>query len=187
MIRNPGDSGGYHHTVLSPVGDILILGRDEYLIGLCFPGREKDILRGGKWQRGSTAPMETAERYLVEYFLAPEKIHGFDIKLVMPGEENKLTAGERVLPLYMGVHTKKEIAVYRALLRVGIGTTISYGALARKAGLPGAARFAGSAMAKNSYPILIPCHRVVKSDGSLGNYGGGVHVKEHLLRHESAL
>ncbi|MFH0920389.1 MAG: methylated-DNA--[protein]-cysteine S-methyltransferase [Fibrobacterota bacterium] len=77
--------------------------------------------------------------------------------------------------------------VMTALLRVPYGRTLSYGALARNAGFPGAARAVGTVMAKNPLPILVPCHRVILSDGCLGRYSGGIGVKERLLRLERAV
>lgn len=68
---------------------------------------------------------------------------------------------------------------------VPAGTTISYAGLARRAGSPGAARAAGSACAANLIAPVIPCHRVLRSDGSLGGYYYGLACKEWLLRHES--
>jgi len=67
------------------------------------------------------------------------------------------------------------------LSRVPYGKTISYQQLAAKAGSPNAHRAAGSACANNPLPIVIPCHRVLKSDGSLGGFGGGLLVKRQLL------
>ncbi|MFC1728832.1 methylated-DNA--[protein]-cysteine S-methyltransferase [candidate division KSB1 bacterium] len=64
------------------------------------------------------------------------------------------------------------------------GSTISYGALAREAGSHGGARAAGNALGKNPVPIVIPCHRVIKSDGTLGGFTGGTDKKVFLLEHE---
>ncbi len=66
----------------------------------------------------------------------------------------------------------------------GPGATISYGELAAAVGRPGAARAVGSAMARNPVPIILPCHRVLASDGTLGGYGGGLEMKRSLLRLE---
>jgi O-6-methylguanine DNA methyltransferase len=79
-----------------------------------------------------------------------------------------------------------ERAVYEALLTVPPGETVSYGRLAEMAGHPRAARAVGTAMAANPIPIVIPCHRVVRSDGTLGNYGDDPDWKPRLLRHESS-
>lgn len=77
-----------------------------------------------------------------------------------------------------------ERAVYEALLTVGPGETVSYGRLAEMAGHPRAARAVGSAMAANPIPVVIPCHRVIRSDGTLGNYGDDPDWKPRLLEHE---
>lgn len=68
-----------------------------------------------------------------------------------------------------------------ALMKVPYGTTVSYAELAAMAGSPGAARAVGNAMHRNPLPILIPCHRVIKSDGGIGGFGGGMEVKRFML------
>jgi methylated-DNA-[protein]-cysteine S-methyltransferase len=97
-------------------------------------------------------------------------------------------AGERVefgldLEAFADVHgfTIFERDVYRALAAVPYGETVSYRELAAVAGHPRAYRAAGSAMARNHLPVMLPCHRVVKSDGSLGRYGDDPAWKERLL------
>ncbi len=76
----------------------------------------------------------------------------------------------------------------RACHAIPDGTVITYGELARRAGSPGAARAAGSAMAANPLPVVIPCHRVVRSDGSPGSYSaGGPAAKRRMLAAEGAL
>ncbi len=67
---------------------------------------------------------------------------------------------------------------------IPFGQTVSYGELARRAGHPRAARGVGSAMANNPLPILVPCHRVIGADGTLHGFGGGLDMKQWLLRHE---
>lgn len=76
--------------------------------------------------------------------------------------------------------------VYQALCKVPAGKTITYAELAKRAGSPGAARAVGTAMAKNPWPIIIPCHRVVAGNGKLGGYSGrgGVATKVALLELE---
>jgi methylated-DNA-[protein]-cysteine S-methyltransferase len=75
-------------------------------------------------------------------------------------------------------------SVLLALAAVPRGKVISYSALAAKAGSPGAARAAGTVMAQNPFPIAIPCHRTVRSDGTLGGFGGGLKMKRALLEME---
>jgi O-6-methylguanine DNA methyltransferase len=87
---------------------------------------------------------------------------------------------------YAGVHglTDFEREVYRALAAVPYGTALSYRDLATAAGHPDAYRAAGSVMARNELPVILPCHRVVKNDGRLGFYGDDPAWKARLLRLE---
>ena len=79
-----------------------------------------------------------------------------------------------------------DAAIYRELRRVPRGTTVTYGELAARAGAPGAAQAVGSAMARNPWPIVVPCHRVLAAGGALGGFSapGGVRTKRKLLRME---
>jgi methylated-DNA-[protein]-cysteine S-methyltransferase len=77
--------------------------------------------------------------------------------------------------------------VWRALAEVPAGATISYGEIARRAGEPGAAQAAGTALNRNPIPLVLACHRVIGADGSLTGFGGGLERKGWLLRHEGAL
>jgi methylated-DNA-[protein]-cysteine S-methyltransferase len=74
--------------------------------------------------------------------------------------------------------------VWAALRGIPVGTTVSYGGLARRLGQPGAMRAVGLANGQNPIGIVVPCHRVIGSDGSLTGYGGGIERKRWLLRHE---
>lgn len=82
--------------------------------------------------------------------------------------------------------TATECALYAALRRVPRGQTVSYGDLAQRIGKPGAARAVGGAMARNRWPIVVPCHRVLATDGALGGFSapGGVATKRRLLAME---
>ncbi|MGV7929622.1 MAG: methylated-DNA--[protein]-cysteine S-methyltransferase [Spirochaetota bacterium] len=116
--------------------------------------------------RRRNAPIRAALEYLDGY------VHG--VKAPLP-------------PMDLSGYTKSERAVYRALLKVPFGRTISYADLARRAGFGAGARFAGNCMAKNDFPVFIPCHRVVRSDGGIGRFSGGPGIKELLLGHEGSL
>ncbi len=74
--------------------------------------------------------------------------------------------------------------VYRVVAAIPPGATMSYGAVAAAAGRPGAARAVGSAMARNPFAPVVPCHRVVPAGGGVGEYGGGSAMKEALLAME---
>lgn len=81
--------------------------------------------------------------------------------------------------------TPFEREVYRIVAAIPPGRTMTYGAVAAAAGRPGAARAVGAAMARNPFAPLIPCHRVVGSDGRLRGYGGGLDMKASLLEEEA--
>jgi methylated-DNA-[protein]-cysteine S-methyltransferase len=78
-------------------------------------------------------------------------------------------------------------AVLQTAMRIPAGETRSYGWLAQRVGKPGAARAVGRVMATNPLPLVVPCHRVIGSDGGLHGFGGGLEMKERLLRAEGAL
>jgi methylated-DNA-[protein]-cysteine S-methyltransferase len=78
-------------------------------------------------------------------------------------------------------------AVWNALLDVKPGDTSTYGAIARQVGAPNGSRAAGAAIGRNPVAIIVPCHRIVGSNGSLTGFAGGLQRKEHLLQHEGAL
>jgi methylated-DNA-[protein]-cysteine S-methyltransferase len=86
----------------------------------------------------------------------------------------------------LSTFTAARQAVYRTVSQIPYGQTASYGRVAAMAGLPRAARFVSTTMANNPYPILIPCHRVIKSDGSPGRFGGGMALKVRMLELEAA-
>ncbi len=149
-----------------PFGWVFVCGDERALKYICFDREASEreyVVRS--FSADPTAPVRDALRFLEEYM-----------------EGRKAPMPE----LDLSPFTAKERAVYRALLKIPAGRTISYGGLAEKAGVPSAARFVGNAMAKNIFPVLIPCHRVVKNDGNLGNYTSGTDIKEFLLRHEGA-
>ena len=83
--------------------------------------------------------------------------------------------------------TEFQQRVWTAVSAIPFGETMSYGAIATQLGAPHLARVVGAAVGANPIPILIPCHRVIGSDGSLTGYGGGLRMKVWLLRHEGVL
>jgi O-6-methylguanine DNA methyltransferase len=80
--------------------------------------------------------------------------------------------------------TKFQQKVWKALLAIPKGQTASYAVIAKRIKKPGAARAAGNAAGANPVPILVPCHRVIASDGTLGGYSGGLAIKKTLLKAE---
>lgn len=88
------------------------------------------------------------------------------------------------LEVDLGARGSFTLAVLQALRAIAPGTTTTYGALAQLAGRPGAARAVGQAVGSNPVPVIVPCHRVVASNGSLGGFSAGLDRKRALLAHE---
>jgi len=119
-----------------------------------------------------------------------------DYSIVVGGEINQKV--ERQLINYFSGQLKRftikldiiasdfQVLALREVARIPYGKTASYGEIAHAIGSPRASRAVGTANAQNNIPIIIPCHRVVASNG-LGGYGGGIEIKKKLLRHEGAL
>lgn len=80
--------------------------------------------------------------------------------------------------------TPSQQKVLRAVFDIAYGTVQSYGEIARRAGFSGGARFVGNTMANNLFPVFIPCHRVVRADGTLGGFGGGTDLKKKMIELE---
>ncbi|OHD69160.1 MAG: hypothetical protein A2W19_06120 [Spirochaetes bacterium RBG_16_49_21] len=171
----------------SPVGAIYILGTDASLKALVFKSTgAADCNIEKLFKKGETAEIRSAALFLDDYFYAKTETLSS-----APKQESKKNSIIRLLynghafHIDLSGYTQKEIRVYRELLKIPPGRTISYNKLSEKAGIPSGARFVGNAMAKNAFPIIIPCHRVIKSGGAIGNYSGGVGIKDLLLKHES--
>ena len=91
------------------------------------------------------------------------------------------------IPLDLRVPTDFTCRVLRNASRIPFGRTMSYGEIAKRVDSPCASRAVGGALGRNPLPIVIPCHRVIRGDGSLGGFTGGLDIKKHLLRLEGHL
>lgn len=130
----------------------------------------------------------TAEQRMEKAY--PDALPGCDsFRDTVAAELSALAQGDSgVLPLrYLDFGTISHFrkAVLYSLSDVSRGETISYGRLAAKAGYSGAARAVGNVMSSNPFPLIIPCHRVVRADGAVGSYQGGRAMKMYLLEVES--
>jgi methylated-DNA-[protein]-cysteine S-methyltransferase len=117
----------------------------------------------GPHRQPSTANCQPAATQLTEYFSGARKT--FDIPLNLRG-------------------TEFQLAVWNELLTIPYGETITYAELARRIGRPSAIRAVGAANGANPIPVIVPCHRVIGSNGTLTGYGGGIERKQWLLAHE---
>ncbi len=100
--------------------------------------------------------------------------------------EGDRDAGTRDIKLDFSGFTAKQISVLKVVMKIPFGSTMAYGTVAKKAGIPGAARFVGNVMRINRLGPVIPCHRVVSSTG-LGGYTGGIDKKIDLLAREGVI
>lgn len=148
----------------TPVGTLNLLADEQILIGANF-STVLDLGSAGATKSVKVIPIITD--LISDYF---------------DGDLNALN----------GIQVRQDGAVFsqsawKAMRKVKAGKTLSYADLADRAGSPAAVRAAGSACAKNAIVLVIPCHRIVKTGGALGNYAYGLNKKEWLLRHEGAL
>jgi methylated-DNA-[protein]-cysteine S-methyltransferase len=158
----------------TPLGVATVAATDRGLVRVMLPNedRESGLKRIAREvsPRILEAPtrVDRARRELDEYFAGRRR--GFDLDVDL-----RLLHGE----FYR--------RVLEALGGVGFGQTLTYGEIAARAGNPRAHRAAGTAVGSNPVPIVVPCHRVIRSGGELGNYGGGPEMKRFLLELEGAI
>jgi methylated-DNA-[protein]-cysteine S-methyltransferase len=143
----------------SPVGRLLV-ARDPAGVRLIhFPTGRRPPKPGAGWERHDAAFADLATQ-LTEYFAGGRR--AFELPLAPEG-------------------TPFQLRVWNALLDIPYGETISYGELAARIGDRSASRAVGLANGSNPLPIVIPCHRVIGSNGKLTGYGGGLPIKQQLL------
>lgn len=139
----------------------------------------------------SSLPFDTASEAIIDVdgqSLKREDTEDRKIALetVYAVHEGNKDAAVRDIELDLEGFTQKQVAVLKVVMKIPFGSTMSYGEVAKKAGLPGAARFVGNVMRINRLGPVIPCHRVVSSTG-LGGYTGGLDKKIDLLAREGVI
>ena len=151
----------------SPIGRLRLVATDQGLSHLLFDQQVgEDMDSDGDPAEADDHPvLAAATTQLAEYFAGRRQ--EFDIPLDLTG-------------------TEFQRAAWSALANVPFGETRSYRQQAEAIGRPKAVRAIGAANGQNPVPIVLPCHRIVGSDGSLTGYGGGLPIKEYLLNHEQA-
>jgi methylated-DNA-[protein]-cysteine S-methyltransferase len=154
----------FWHELESPAGRLLLAGDGVRLQHIHFQTGRRDMRPPDDWVRDARK-FERAIAQLGEYFAGRRR--QFDVELGAKGTEFQRT-------------------VWRALVQIPYGETVSYGELARRIGQPQASRAVGLANGANPLPIIVPCHRVIGSDGSLTGFGGGLPLKRRLLELEGA-
>jgi methylated-DNA-[protein]-cysteine S-methyltransferase len=151
-----------YEIAASPIGKLLLVADEHTLLELRFAGswETKDI--APDWRRGGEL-LARVQDQLAEYFAGTRR--EFELPLAPEG-------------------TEFQHRVWHTLRAIPFGATISYMELARRIGEPAAIRAVGSANGRNPIPVIIPCHRVIGSDGSMIGFGGGIELKKRLLQLE---
>lgn len=156
----------------SPVGALILAATERGLVKVGFSATPLDQILDELAASIGTRVMRVPSRFadatrqIGEYF---------------SGERREFS-----LSLDWRLATGFRLDVQRYLPQIAYGSTASYAEVAQEVGNPNAVRAVGTACAKNPLPIVVPCHRVVRSDGSLGNYAGGAETKRDLLALEAA-
>lgn len=160
-----------YRTIDTPVGTLLLAATQKGLVRVAYASQDHDLVLDGLARDVSPrilrapARLDRVAREIEEYFAGRRR--AFDVSLDL-----QLSHGFRR-------------TVLSHLPEIGYGKTASYAAVAKASGNPKAVRAVGSACASNPLPVVVPCHRVVRSDGSIGQYVGGVEAKEALLTLEA--
>ncbi len=154
----------YWHEIDSPIGRLLLAGDGDHLKLVHFQWGPRPLQPERVWVADPTR-FESVTAQLAEYFAGTRQT--FDLPLAAEG-------------------TEFQLSVWRSLTGIPYGTTISYAELARSVGNVRASRAVGLANGANPLPIVVPCHRVIGTDGSLTGFGGGLETKRKLLALEGA-
>lgn len=156
----------YRSALATPFGDMhLAVDEDGVLVEVWLPGRGKQNKTANKATAAAAAALDAATRQLNEYFA--RKRRTFDLRFQPRG-------------------SSFERQIWRRLCDIPYGSTTSYGVIAAELGLINGARAVGRANGANPIPIVIPCHRVIGSNGDLVGFGGGLPLKRALLELEEA-
>jgi len=156
----------YYTEVESPVGKLVIAVSERGLVKLEFPQRTNAVTSVGSPSPAQRKLVKECEQQLSEYFAGQRR--EFTVPLDLRG-------------------TPFQVACWNALLAIPYGETRSYAEIARAVKRPQGFRAVGLANNRNPVAIIVPCHRVIASDGTLCGYGGGLDLKRRLLELEGAL
>jgi methylated-DNA-[protein]-cysteine S-methyltransferase len=155
----------YFEDVHTPHGTFQIAATERGLCGVHFPGRRTCVTKNGKIPAQAEKMIQAGQNYLKRYF-------------------SRRSSPLRRISVDLRFSSSFDAKVLQSLRSVPAGETRTYSQLAKQCGSPRAARAAGNALNRNPIPIVIPCHRVVRKDGSLGGFSGGLRWKKLLLRLE---
>ena len=153
-----------YDVLQTPIDRLVVASDGSAVVGVWMANAEPDDARWAD-RCGTDAILAEARRQLLAYFGGT--VRSFELPLAPNG-------------------TEFQRRVWSELTRIRFGETISYADLARRVGSTAAVRAVGAANGRNPIPIIVPCHRVIGSNGSLTGFGGGLKRKQWLLEHEGA-
>jgi methylated-DNA-[protein]-cysteine S-methyltransferase len=146
----------------TPIGKLTVAADECGIRYILFPNNKYDAPDRANWKRDAAALLEPRNQ-LIAYFAG--ELRHFDLPLAPVG-------------------TPFQLSVWKQLAEIPFGATWSYSELAKRIDAPKAVRAVGAANGRNPLPIVLPCHRVIGSNGSLTGFGGGLPLKQFLLDHE---
>jgi methylated-DNA-[protein]-cysteine S-methyltransferase len=152
---------------VTPLGTLFATAVGPSLTGIYYEGGRHAPQVSGEWNEDPySSPLRECAEQLADYFAGKRQC--FDLPVLPQG-------------------TPFQVRVWQEIARIPFGETITYAQLAARAGAPGSARAAGAATGRNPHSIVVPCHRVVCTGGSLTGYAGGLERKTRLLEIEGVL
>jgi len=157
----------HYAEIANPFGRVLLVTQDHGLAGCYFIGQKYMPAIAAGWRHTPAHPLLRLAATQLERYAAG-------------------TLQQFELPFAFAEGTDFQQRVWRAIAAIPYGETITYGELARRVGAPGSARAAGAATGRNPISVIVPCHRVIGSNGSLTGYAGGIERKKALLALEGA-
>lgn len=160
-------------TLDTPIGRLGVATTDAGLVKVALNALEEDFLE------------ELADNVSPRIIEHPKKLDPVRKQLDEYFEGRRTTFSMQID--WQLSHGFRRMVLETLFSQVRFGEVVSYGELALRVGHPRASRAVGTAMATNPVPIVVPCHRVLRSGGNIGNYGGGVEMKRRLLTHEGSL
>lgn len=167
-----GDPQRYYAIINTPLGWIGLSGSDAGISRATLPKSSKELAT--REVAGQSSGVLHSQSYFEQ--IIEELLNYFRGQRVEFAEK-----------LDMGNHTPFEQAVWKATAKIPYGQRKSYSEISRQIGKPAAYRAVGQALGKNPLAIIVPCHRVIASDGKLGGFGGGLTMKRYLLNMEAAV
>jgi methylated-DNA-[protein]-cysteine S-methyltransferase len=167
----------WYWRMSSPIGDLILAATAEGLREIEFASHVPEVAFTARLRERGLEPVRL------------ERLESADpaVRQILEraaGELAEYFGGQRTrfdVPLDWGAMAPFQQAVLEATAAVPFGRVDTYAGIARRIGKPGATRAVGNALGRNPIPVIVPCHRVIRSDATLGGYTGGLEIKQHLL------